>query len=107
MKKRIFTALLAMLIIITAIPIAAHASDAPEVKASGTDASFLSGARPSARCALITQKSQGIMSCSIIPITALVFALMMTDTFMLRNAELNPDIQGSHISRSPLQTLQF
>ena len=44
MKKRIFTALLAMLIIITAIPIAAHASDAPEVKASGTDASFLSGA---------------------------------------------------------------
>ncbi|MBR3149952.1 MAG: hypothetical protein IKF64_07260 [Eubacterium sp.] len=44
MKKRIFTALLAMLIIITAIPIAAHASDAPEVKAFGTDSTFLSAA---------------------------------------------------------------
>ena len=45
MKRRIFTALLAMLIIVTAIPFAANASsDAPEVKASGTDSTFMSGA---------------------------------------------------------------
>ncbi|MBQ9531398.1 MAG: hypothetical protein IJR70_04945 [Eubacterium sp.] len=45
MKKKIFIALLSMLLIITAIPVAVNASNAaPEVKASGTDTTFITNA---------------------------------------------------------------